>query len=250
MSVWQWTTDSLCLPSRVPDVVVVLPDLPIKLQIYRCSKVFETDYIKTLFDDHNVNLLIMLNGDTCNVIEQKHTACVEIASFHTHRTSNTRRGGQSANRYARNRDIELNDFVSTFQSYLNHLVLYEKTYNNIYVGGYGTPYEKARFAFEVTEKISLDELNVHKMISKITIVKTIDITHIKTLLETNPDKLMYGCITTDDIPSIKSLYITNEFKEKHHVLLNEYKIHAPKLVINISNDQLIVDFGGLIGVMF
>jgi hypothetical protein len=235
------------LLSRAPDVVVLTPSLPIRLQIYRCSKTFETDYVKTLFDDHDVNLLILLNGDTCKVFEQKHTACTEIKEFTTHRTSSTRRGGQSAARFARNREIELNRFVSDCTDYLNHLVLYEKKYNNIYLGGFGAPFERIRFDFDVTEKIILDTLSVFKMMEKITVVKTVDVTIIKTILDTEPDKLAYGVIDMSDIVDIKMLFVTSDFKETNRVLLDEYKSTAPKLIINVSDDPLIVDFGGMIG---
>ena len=115
----------------------VLPPKPIQINLYRCDDHFWTDHIKDMMRDEKViGLLVIdsqeaglgiLTGDRWEVID---TLTSGVAGKH-------RQGGQSARRFERLRENELNEFYKRIADHAQKIFIDEYKVNGLIVGGPG-----------------------------------------------------------------------------------------------------------------
>ena len=115
----------------------VLPPKPIQINLYRCDDHFWTDHIKDMLRDEKVIGLLaidsqeaglgILTGDRWEVID---TLTSGVAGKH-------RQGGQSARRFERLRENELNVYFHRIAEHAQKIFIDENKINGLIVGGPG-----------------------------------------------------------------------------------------------------------------
>lgn len=89
---------------------IISPPLPIKTNMYRCDKLFHTEYISHLFKNHKTYGYLVLISDTFYLGKVEGSKQTIVYRFSTDFSTNTRRGGQSSNRFARLRDEQRRNY--------------------------------------------------------------------------------------------------------------------------------------------
>ena len=115
----------------------VLPPKPIQINLYRCDDHFWTDHIKDMLRDEKVIGLLaidsqeaglgILTGDRWEVID---TLTSGVAGKH-------RQGGQSARRFERLRENELNEYFHRIADHAQKIFIDEHKITGLIVGGPG-----------------------------------------------------------------------------------------------------------------
>ena len=115
----------------------VLPPKPIQINLYRCDDHFWTDHIKDMMRDEKVIGLLaidsqeaglgILTGDRWEVID---TLTSGVAGKH-------RQGGQSARRFERLRENELNEYFHRIAEHAQKIFIDEYKVTGLIVGGPG-----------------------------------------------------------------------------------------------------------------
>ena len=115
----------------------VLPPKPIQINLYRCDDHFWTDHIRDMLRDEKVIGLLaidsqeaglgILTGDRWEVID---TLTSGVAGKH-------RQGGQSARRFERLRENELNEYFHRIAEHAQKIFIDENKISGLIVGGPG-----------------------------------------------------------------------------------------------------------------
>src|SRR5690349_713222 len=115
----------------------VIPPKPIQISLYRCDDHFWTDHLKDMMkDDKVIGILAIdtqeaglgiLSGDRWQVID---TLTSGVAGKH-------RQGGQSARRFERLRDNELNEYYHRVADHAYKVFIQQHKVNGMIVGGPG-----------------------------------------------------------------------------------------------------------------
>lgn len=115
----------------------VIPPKPVQINLYRCDDHFWTDHLKDMMkDDKTIGILAIdtqeaglgiLTGDRWEVID---TLTSGVAGKH-------RQGGQSARRFERLRDNELNDYYHRIAEHSQKVFIDQYNVKGIIVGGPG-----------------------------------------------------------------------------------------------------------------
>lgn len=103
---------------------------PITKPCYKCHSKFETDHLEEMLNDDRIFGFIILDGDSCLFGRLK--GKVREVVFKTSTSlipSKTRRGGQSAARISRNREIAINDFIKSIAEKANRVFLTSEKVN-------------------------------------------------------------------------------------------------------------------------
>lgn len=94
-----------CGQTDTADVSEVLnPPLPIKYRYYRCSEYFHVEQIERLYQTHDVIGYVVMTGTGALFATKTGPKVSKLRTIKAQLMTNTRRGGQSANRIARIRD--------------------------------------------------------------------------------------------------------------------------------------------------
>jgi len=130
--------------SEVIETYVVLPPKPITISYYSCDDKF---YVEPLLDmikeKQTIGLIVIDNTEaTIALITGK---SIDIKDEVTSGVGGkTRKGGQSARRYERLREMELNDYYKRVAEHADAIMLQEKTLTGIILAGPGPTKEDFR----------------------------------------------------------------------------------------------------------
>ena len=119
------------------EIYPIIPPKPVQINLYRCDDHFWIDHIKEMLKDEKVIGIIsidtqetglgILTGDRWQTIE---TLTSGVAGKH-------RQGGQSARRFERLRDNELNEYYHRVADYAQKIFIDQFNVKGIIVGGPG-----------------------------------------------------------------------------------------------------------------
>jgi peptide chain release factor subunit 1 len=119
------------------EIYTIIPPKPVQINLYRCDDHFWIDHIKEMLKDDKVIGIIsidtqetglgILTGDRWQTIE---TLTSGVAGKH-------RQGGQSARRFERLRDNELNEYYRRVAEYAQKIFIDQFTVKGLIVGGPG-----------------------------------------------------------------------------------------------------------------
>ena len=119
------------------EIYPVLPPKPVKISLYRCDDHFWTDHLKEMMKDDKVIGILsidtqetgigILTGDRWEVID---TLTSGVAGKH-------RQGGQSARRFERLRDNELNEYYHRVADHVKQVFIDQYNVKGSIVGGPG-----------------------------------------------------------------------------------------------------------------
>ena len=119
------------------EIFTVVPPKPVQINLYRCDDHFWIDHIKEMLKDDGTIAIIsidtqeaglgILTGDRWETIE---TLTSGVSGKH-------RQGGQSARRFERLRDNELNEYYHRVANYAQKIFIDQYTVKGMIVGGPG-----------------------------------------------------------------------------------------------------------------
>ena len=119
------------------EIFTVVPPKPVQINLYRCDDHFWIDHIKEMLKDDRTIAIIsidtqesglgILTGDRWETIE---TLTSGVSGKH-------RQGGQSARRFERLRDNELNEYYHRVADYAQKIFIDQYTVKGLIVGGPG-----------------------------------------------------------------------------------------------------------------
>lgn len=119
------------------EIFTVVPPKPVQINLYRCDDHFWIDHIKDMLKDDRTIAVIsidtqeaglgILTGDRWETIE---TLTSGVSGKH-------RQGGQSARRFERLRDNELNEYYHRIANYAQKIFIDQFTVKGLIVGGPG-----------------------------------------------------------------------------------------------------------------
>jgi len=118
------------------------PPTPIKTRIYRCDKEFVLDILDDMLDIKEVYGLIVLDRRDANIALLKGKTIVPLTKTHSEVPGKFKAGGQSAARFARNREIAAKHHYKKVADNAKDKFLDNENLKGIIVGGPGqTKYE-------------------------------------------------------------------------------------------------------------
>jgi peptide chain release factor subunit 1 len=119
------------------ETYVIVPPEPIKIYLYRCDSRFHTEHLQEMLREKETYgiLLIDASGATVATLQGKRLDIVR--QMHSGVSGKTRAGGQSARRYERLRDMQLNEYFTRVGEHANEIFLPIETLKGIILAGPG-----------------------------------------------------------------------------------------------------------------
>jgi peptide chain release factor subunit 1 len=119
------------------ETYVIIPPEPIRIYLYRCDSRFHTEHLQEMLREKETYgiLLIDASGATIATLQGKRLEIVRQMSSGV--SGKTRAGGQSARRYERLRDMQLNEYFTRVGQHANDIFLPIDTLKGIILAGPG-----------------------------------------------------------------------------------------------------------------
>jgi peptide chain release factor subunit 1 len=119
------------------ETYVIIPPEPIRIYLYRCDSRFHTEYLQEMLREKETYgiLLIDASGATIATLQGKRLEIVR--NMNSGVAGKTRAGGQSARRYERLRDMQLNEYFTRVGQHANEIFLSIDTLKGIILAGPG-----------------------------------------------------------------------------------------------------------------
>jgi peptide chain release factor subunit 1 len=116
---------------------VIVPPEPIRIFLYRCDSRFHTEHLQEMLREKETYgiLLIDASNATIATLTGKHLNIVR--EMHSGVAGKTRAGGQSARRYERLRDMQLNEYFARAGKHADEIFLPIDNLKGIILGGPG-----------------------------------------------------------------------------------------------------------------
>ncbi len=136
---------------------VIVPPEPIRIFLYRCDSRFHTEHLQEMLREKESYgiLLVDANNATIAVLQGKRLEIVR--QMHSGVTGKTKAGGQSARRYERLRDMQLNEYFTRVGVHANEAFLALDNLKGIILGGPGPTkydFEKGGYLnYQIKDKI-------------------------------------------------------------------------------------------------
>jgi len=143
----------------VSDVKVwtIEPPIPIQTRIYRCDKNFQLDILREMLEAKESYGMIVIDSRDAAIAVLKGKTIIPLVETHSHVPGKMKAGGQSSVRFARNREIAVNDHFKKVADIVKKQFLGMEGLKGILVGGPGpTKYdfvESGQITNEVKKKI-------------------------------------------------------------------------------------------------
>ncbi|MGD6852173.1 MAG: peptide chain release factor aRF-1 [Candidatus Bathyarchaeia archaeon] len=161
---------------RMESYVIVPPD-PIRIFLYRCDNRFHTEHLQEMLREKESYgiLLVDASNATIATLQGKHLNIV--MQLHSGVTGKTRAGGQSARRYERLRDMQLNEYYARVAGHANEVFLPLDNLKGIILGGPGPTkydfqkgnylnYQLQNKILEVVDTAYVEEQGVKEVVDK------------------------------------------------------------------------------------
>jgi peptide chain release factor subunit 1 len=133
------------------------PPIPIQTRIYRCDKNFQLDLIRNMLEAKEAYGMVVLDSRDATIAVLKGKTIVPLISTHSHVPGKFKAGGQSSVRFARNREIAVNEHFKKVAEIMKDQFLKMEGLKGVLVGGPGpTKYdfvESGLITEEVKRKI-------------------------------------------------------------------------------------------------
>jgi peptide chain release factor subunit 1 len=119
------------------ETYVIVPPEPIRIYLYRCDSRFHTEHLQEMLRERETYgiLLIDASGATIATLQGKKLDIVKEMTSGV--AGKTRAGGQSARRYERLRDMQLNEYFTRVGGHANDIFLPIDTLKGIILAGPG-----------------------------------------------------------------------------------------------------------------
>jgi peptide chain release factor subunit 1 len=113
------------------------PPIALKIRLYRCDKTFVTEILEDMLDIKEVYGLVVLDRRDAIIAYLKGKTIIPLLKTHSEVPGKFKAGGQSAVRFARNRELAAKDHYNKVADYMKEQFLGNKNLKGIIVGGPG-----------------------------------------------------------------------------------------------------------------
>ena len=128
------------------------PPVPLNIRLYRCDKLFVLDILEEMLDVKEVYGLVVMDRRDAVIAFLKGKTIIPLVKTHSEVPGKFKAGGQSAVRFARNRELSAKDHYNKVGEYMKEQFLGNKNLKGIIVGGPGpTKYDFVDGNFIATE---------------------------------------------------------------------------------------------------
>ena len=126
------------------EAYVIVPPEPIKIFLYRCDSRFHTEYLQEMLREKETYGILLVDASNATIATLQGKRLQIVRQMHSGVAGKTKAGGQSARRYERMRDMQLNEYFTRVGKHANDILLPIDTLKGIILGGPGP----TKFDFE------------------------------------------------------------------------------------------------------
>jgi peptide chain release factor subunit 1 len=119
------------------ETYVIEPLEPIKIYLYRCDSRFHTEHLQELLREKETYGILLIDASEATIATLQGKRLEIVREMHSGVAGKTRAGGQSARRYERLRDMQLNDYFTRVGQNANETFLPIETLKGIILAGPG-----------------------------------------------------------------------------------------------------------------
>lgn len=121
---------------RMEAFVIVPPD-PIRIFLYRCDSRFHTEHLQELLREKETYGILLIDASNATIATLMGKRLDIVRQMHSGVSGKTRAGGQSARRYERLRDMQLNEYFNRVAKHADEIFLPIDNLKGIIIGGPG-----------------------------------------------------------------------------------------------------------------
>jgi len=119
------------------ETYVIVPPEPIKVYLYRCDSRFHTEYLLEMLREKETYGILLIDASEATIATLQGKRLEIVRKMHSGVAGKTRAGGQSARRYERLRDMQLNEYFTRVGQHANEIFLPIETLKGIILAGPG-----------------------------------------------------------------------------------------------------------------
>ena len=119
------------------EAYVIVPPEPIKIFLYRCDSRFHTEHLQEMLREKETYGILLVDANNASIATLQGKRIQIVRQMHSGVSGKTKAGGQSARRYERLRDMQLNEYFTRVGSHANDTFLPIDTLKGIILGGPG-----------------------------------------------------------------------------------------------------------------
>jgi peptide chain release factor subunit 1 len=119
------------------ETYVIIPPEPIKIFLYRCDSRFHTEHLQEMLREKETYGIILVDASDATIATLQGKRLDIVRQMHSGVAGKTRAGGQSARRYERLRDMQLNEYFTRVGKHADDILLPIDTLKGIILAGPG-----------------------------------------------------------------------------------------------------------------
>lgn len=156
---------------------VIIPPEPIKIFLYRCDSRFHTEHLQEMLREKETYGILLVDASNATIATLMGKRLEIVREMHSGVCGKTRAGGQSARRYERLRDMQLNEYFARVGKHADEIFLPIETLKGIILGGPGPTkydfqkgdylnYQLKNKILEVVDTAYVEEQGVKEVVDK------------------------------------------------------------------------------------
>ena len=161
---------------RMETYVITPPD-PIKIYLYRCDSRFHTEHLQEMLREKEAFGILLIDASDATIATLQGKRMEIVRQMYSGVTGKTRAGGQSARRYERLRDMQLNEYFTRVGRHADETFLPMENLKGIILAGPGPTkydFEKGDYLnyqlknkiLEVVDTAYVEEQGVKEVVEK------------------------------------------------------------------------------------
>jgi peptide chain release factor subunit 1 len=119
------------------EAYVIVPPEPIKIFLYRCDSRFHTEHLQEMLREKETYGILLVDASDATIATLEGKRLRIVRQMYSGVAGKTKAGGQSARRYERLRDMQLNEYFARVGAHANEVFLPIETLKGIIIGGPG-----------------------------------------------------------------------------------------------------------------
>ncbi len=159
------------------ETYVIVPPEPIKIFLYRCDSRFHTEHLQEMLREKETYGIILVDASDATIATLQGKRLDIVRQMYSGVTGKTRAGGQSARRYERLRDMQLNEYFHRVGKHADEVFLPIDTLKGIILAGPGPTkydFEKGDYLnyqlkgkiLEIVDTAYVEEQGVKEVVEK------------------------------------------------------------------------------------
>ena len=136
---------------------VIVPPEPIKIFLYRCDSRFHTEHLQEMLREKETYGILLVDASDATIATLQGKRLNIVQQMYSGVSGKTRAGGQSARRYERLRDMQLNEYYTRVGKHADEVFLPIDTLKGIILAGPGPTkydFQKGEYLnYQLKEKI-------------------------------------------------------------------------------------------------